>query len=78
MLHTRAGLLAYLAAQEQVFLNIMDEIEKAGAVVALPSQTTLVTQDSWIDAQKAKAAQAAMDKARDPGVPGTRRPLDQE
>ena len=69
---------AYLAAQEQVFLNIMDEIEKAGAVVALPSQTTLVTQDSWIDAQKAKAAQAAMDKARDPGLPGTRRPLDQE
>jgi hypothetical protein len=41
-------------------------------VVALPTQTTLVTQDSWIDPQKAKAAQAAVEKERDPGVPGLR------
>jgi MscS family membrane protein len=61
----------YLAAQEQLFLKIMNTIEKAGAVLALPTQTTLVTQDSWIDPQKAKAAQAAVEKARDPGVPGT-------
>jgi MscS family membrane protein len=60
----------YLATQEQLLLKIMDAIEKAGAVVALPTQTTLVTQDSWIDPQKAKAAQAAVEKARDPGVPG--------
>ncbi len=64
--------LAYLATQEQVLLKIMDTIEKAGAVVALPTQATLVTQDSWIDPQKAKAAQAAVEKARDPGVPGQR------
>jgi len=69
---------AHLAAQEQLFLKIMDEIEKAGAVVALPSQTTLVTQDAWIDPQKAKAAQAAIEKARAPGVPGPRTPLDQK
>jgi hypothetical protein len=50
----------------------MDAIEKAGAVVALPTQTTFVTQDSWIDPQKAKAAEAAVEKARDPGVPGLR------
>jgi MscS family membrane protein len=63
---------AYLATQEQLFFKIMDEIEKAGAVVALPTQTTFVTQDSWIDPKKAKAAQAAVEKARDPGVPGMR------
>ena len=61
----------YLAAQEQLFLKIMDTVEKAGAVLALPTQTTLVTQDSWINPQKAKAAEAAVEKARDPGVPGT-------
>ena len=65
---------AYLATQEQLFLKIMGTIEKAGAVVALPTQTTFVTQDSWIDPQKAKAAQAAVEKARDPGVPGPRVP----
>jgi MscS family membrane protein len=63
---------AYLATQEQLLLKIMDAIEKAGAVVALPTQTTFVTQDSWIDPLKAKAAQAAVEKARDPGVPGAR------
>jgi len=61
---------AYLDTQQQLFLKIMDEIEKAGAVVALPTQTTFVTQDSWIDPLKAKAAQNAIEKARDPGVPG--------
>jgi MscS family membrane protein len=63
---------AYLATQEQLLLKIMDAIEKAGAVVALPTQTTFVTQDSWINPQKAKAAEAAVEKARDPGVPGLR------
>jgi MscS family membrane protein len=66
----------YLATQEQLFLKIMDEIEKAGAVVALPTQATLVTQDAWVDSQKAKAAKAAVEKARDPGVPGMRTPPD--
>jgi len=66
----------YLATQEQLFLKIMDEIEKAGAVVALPSQATIVTQDFWSDPRKAKAAQAAVEKARDPDVPGTSRSAD--
>jgi MscS family membrane protein len=65
---------AYLTTQEQLLLKIMDAIEKAGAVVALPTQTTFVTQDAWIDPLKAKAAQAAVEKARDPGVPGPRIP----
>jgi hypothetical protein len=69
---------AYLASQEQLFLQIMEEIEKAGAVVALPTQTTFVTQDAWIDPQKAKAAQVAIEKARHPGVPGMHVPTDSE
>ena len=64
----------YLAAQELLFLKIMDTIEKAGAVLALPTQTTLVTQDSWVKPEKAKAAQAAVEKSRDPGVPGAGAP----
>jgi len=63
---------AYLATQEQLLLKIMDAIEKAGAVVALPTQTTFVTRDAWVDPEKAKAAEAAVEKARDPGVPGLR------
>ena len=63
---------AYLAVQEAVFLSIMDALEKAGVVVALPTQTTFVNQDSWIDPEKAKAAKSAIEKIRDPGVPGPR------
>jgi MscS family membrane protein len=59
----------YLATQEAVLLSIMDSLEKAGAVVALPTQTTFVTQDSWVDPEKAKAAKEAVEKRRDPGVP---------
>jgi MscS family membrane protein len=61
---------AYLATQEALLLSIMEALEKAGAVVALPTQTTFVTQDVWIDPEKAKAAKSAMEKMRDPGVPG--------
>lgn len=60
----------YLATQEALLLQVMDTIEKAGAVLALPTQTTLVTQDSWVNPEKSKAARAAIEKVRDPGVPG--------
>jgi len=60
----------YLARQEELLLSIMDMLEKSGAVVALPTQTTFVPKDSWIDPEKAKAAKAAIEKIRDPGVPG--------
>jgi MscS family membrane protein len=59
----------YLGVQEALLLSIMDALEKAGAVVALPTQTTFVTQDSWVDPEKAKAAKDAVEKMRDPGVP---------
>jgi MscS family membrane protein len=66
---------AYLATQEALLLQVMDELEKAGAVLALPTQTTLVTKDSWVDPEKSKAARAAIEKIRDPGVPGPGSPL---
>jgi MscS family membrane protein len=62
---------AYLATQEALLLQVMDTLEKAGAVLALPTQTTLVTKDSWVDPEKSKAARAAIEKIRDPGVPGS-------
>jgi MscS family membrane protein len=64
---------AYLSTQEALLLSIMEALDKAGAVVALPTQTTIVTQDSWVDPDKQKAAQAAVEKMRDPGVPGAQK-----
>jgi MscS family membrane protein len=65
---------AYLATQESLLLEVMEKLEETGAVVALPSQTTFVNRDSWIDPEKAKAVQAAIEKVRSPGVPGPQSP----
>jgi MscS family membrane protein len=67
----------FLEVQEALLLEIMDALEKAGAVVALPSQTTMVTKDSWIDPEKAKAAQTAVEKIRDPRASGPQGKLSQ-
>jgi MscS family membrane protein len=64
----------FLAVQEELILQAMDVLEESGAAVALPTQTTMVTRDAWVDPQKAAAAQKAMEKSRDPGVPGMQRP----
>ena len=64
----------FLATQEDLMLQIMESLEKTGAAIALPTQTTTVTQDSWVDPEKAAAAHRAMDKSRDPGVPGPQHP----
>jgi MscS family membrane protein len=64
----------FLAAQEDLLLQLMETLERTGAAVALPSQTTVVTQDAWVDPQKAAAAHRAVEKSRDPGVPGMQRP----
>lgn len=61
---------AYVAAQEALLLSIMEALEKAGVVVALPTQATIVTQDSWVNPAQEKAAKVAIEKRRDPGVPG--------
>lgn len=65
--------VSYLKSQEELFLKIMDILEKYGVVLALPTQTTFVTQDSWIDPTKSKNIQAAIDKARN--APGAQKPL---
>ena len=59
----------YLATQEGLLLTIMAALEKAGAVVALPTQTTLVMQDRWIDPEQAKTAIAKMSNLGVPGPP---------
>ncbi len=46
--------VAYLASQEDLLLQVMAALEKSGAVLALATQTTLVTQDSWFDPKKGK------------------------
>jgi MscS family membrane protein len=60
----------YLAVQEELLLEMMDALEQAGAVIALPSQATIVTKDSWIDPEKAKAVKAAIEKSREPDGSG--------
>jgi hypothetical protein len=64
----------YLFAQEEMLLQVMEVLERTGAPVALPTQTTTVAQDTWIDPEKAAAARRAVEKQRDPGVPGTQHP----
>jgi MscS family membrane protein len=64
----------FLAAQEDLMLQVMESLEKTGAAIALPTQTTMVTQDAWVNPEKAAAARRALDKARDPGVPGPQHP----
>jgi MscS family membrane protein len=64
----------FLAVQEELILQAMDVLENSGAAIAVPGQTTMVTRDSWVDPQKAAVAQKAMEKSRDPGVPGNQRP----
>lgn len=64
----------YLAVQEQLILHVMDTLERTGAAVALSSQTTVLHGDSWTAPEKAAAARRAVERGRDPGVPGARHP----
>ena len=51
----------YLAAQEALILDVLDALDRTGGALALPSQTTIVTQDAWVDPEKAAAAKKAME-----------------
>jgi len=64
----------YLATQEDLLLQVMETLERTGGAVALPSQTTMVTQDKWVDPEKAAAAQKAIEKSRNTGVRGPQTP----
>jgi MscS family membrane protein len=63
----------FLATQEDLLLQVMETLERTGGAVALPSQTTMVTQDAWVDPEKAAAAQRAIGKSRGPGEADPRR-----
>jgi len=64
----------FLEIQEGLILSVVEAIEKTGAAIALPSQATLVTQDSWIDPGKAKGASSKIDKTSNPETPGGKKP----
>jgi MscS family membrane protein len=60
----------FLVHQEAILLGIADTLERTGALVAFPAQTAVITKDPGIDLEKEKAAKAAIEKTRDPEVPG--------
>ncbi len=69
----------YLKSQEALLLRIMEKLEKYGVVVALPTQTTFVTKDSWVDPRKEETLKAAIEKSREakPEKPGKPLPLEE-
>src|SRR5215510_5450784 len=64
----------FLALQEGLLLDIADTLERTGAGVAFPAQTTVLARDSGIDPEKEKAAKAAIENARKPGQSGGQMP----
>ena len=48
----------FMGIQEDVLLRVQDLIEAAGTDFAFPSQTTYLSQDSGIDRERSKAAEA--------------------
>jgi MscS family membrane protein len=64
----------FLGIQEEMMLQVLETLRRTGATIALPSQTTMVAQDAWVDPAKQKEAEAAIENARRPGVLGTKHP----
>jgi MscS family membrane protein len=60
----------FLALQEDLLLHIADTLERTGAGVAFPAQTTLLAKEVAVDPEKAKAAKAAIENARKAGALG--------
>jgi MscS family membrane protein len=54
---------AFLAVQEDLMLQMLETLERTGGAVALPTQTTTVAQDAWVDPAKAAAAAKAIKKS---------------
>jgi hypothetical protein len=52
---------AFLAEQENLILQIMSTLDRTGAGIALPSISSVVTQDSWVNPQEKKKGTAAPD-----------------
>ncbi len=56
---------AFLAAQEDLLLRILEIVEASGTHVALPSSTTYLLRDSNLDPAKRQAAEEAVRRWRD-------------
>ena len=57
----------FLAMQEDVLLRMEDIIAEAGSGFAFPSQTTYLSRDSGLDAERQDAAEAQVDEWRERG-----------
>jgi MscS family membrane protein len=64
----------FLALQEELLLNIADTLERTGAGVAFPAQTTLLAKEVAVDPEKEKAAKAVIENARKAGALGGHMP----
>lgn len=62
---------SFLGAQEALILDVLDTLDRTGGALALPSQATIVTQDAWIDPDKAAAAKKAIESGRASGSAST-------
>ncbi|HEX5078504.1 MAG TPA: mechanosensitive ion channel family protein [Geminicoccaceae bacterium] len=61
---------AYLGVLEDLNLRIMDIVEESGTGFAFPSQTTYLTRDKPLDAERAKAAEGQVEQwRRDDALP---------
>jgi hypothetical protein len=63
----------YLATQEELLLRIMDAKEKAGAVVALPTQTTLSPRIDGLTRRRRKRRRRQLKRTAIPACRGLRR-----
>ncbi len=61
----------FLMEQENLLLQMMETLDKTGAGIALPSISSIVSQDSWSDPEKAKRPKSGQPK------PGTADPATQ-
>jgi MscS family membrane protein len=64
----------YLALQEDLLLNVADTLERTGAGVAFPAQTTILAKEVAVDPEKEKAAKTAIEAARKAGTVGGQMP----
>ncbi len=61
----------FLMEQENLLLQIMETLDKTGAGIALPSISSIVSQDSWSNPEKAKRATDGARPDSSQPAPGT-------
>lgn len=68
----------FLKSQEALLLKIMSKLEEYGVVVALPTQTTFVTQDSWTDPRKTETLRVAIERSKAGSLEKPGKPVPEE